>query len=438
MSKLDQMSTFNLILLIAFGASAVGAVALFAIGGIGGGDGMRNIDLTLWGSMDRRIVEDWLDKNFEDNPNINVEYRYINENSFDMELVEEMSLERGPDMVLISQDQINRHRERLMAVPFNVYSERQFRDTFIQSAEVFLDRSKGSIYAFPVLVDSIVMYWNRSFVREMGYTRPPEKWGDLGDFVRAGTKRAGDRIERGSVAFGEYSNLEHAKGILSTLIFQAGGRVLTGELSDLSVVFENDFGRRVSPAVSSVMFFTDFSDPRRPIYTWNREMPNSFRAFTDEEVVVYFGKTSDYRRISETNPFLDLDVSSVPENEEGVSSSYANVIGLGIIKTTPDPQGCFHAAEVLTSRTSLEHLSSSLSGVPPAREDILNNPPQHSPQFPVFYRAAIRSQSWIDPAPSDTEEIFRDMIEAVVDGDTEVDDAVTRAHRRLRSLIRNL
>lgn len=437
MSKINEMTTFQLSIMIAFGVAAVGAVIAFATGSLMSGDSIRAVDLTLWGSIERRVAEAWLEENFENDPRINVNYRYVSEDRFDIELIDRMSVGEGPDMILISQNRLVRHKDRIAPIYFSFYSESRFRDTFVQSAEILLDRNKGVMYGLPLLVDPIMMYWNRAYVRESGYTRPPDRWGNLGDFIRANIRRAGDRIERSPVALGEYRNIEHAKEILSTLIFQAGGEIVSGQVSNLSGVLDDSFGRRISPAVSSLMFYTDFSDPQRSVYSWNRSMPNSLRSFVEEDLVVYFGKASDYKRINDMNPFLDFGVGPVPANEMGVSSSYAEVTGLAIIATTKNLEASARALLSMVEPNSLKSLSAAFEGVPPAREDILNSPPQEPYYLPIFYRAAIRSLSWVDPDYKETDEILAEMVESVADKSLEVDRAIDRASFRLQNTIRN-
>ena len=435
MSKLGEMSTFQLSVMIVFGAAAVIAIGIFAMGGAGGGDSIRATELTLWGSVDRRVIEPWLKENFDDNSAINVNYRYVSVDSFDVELLDKMSIGQGPDMVLISQNKLVRHKDRILPIPFSYYPETRFRETFVDSAEVLLDRRESIMYAFPVLVDPIVMYWNRAYVRESGYTRPPDRWGNLGDFVRANIIRSGDVIERSPVALGEYSNIEHAKEIISTLIFQAGGQIVRGQVSGLEAVLKEDFGRTIAPAVSSIMFYTDFSDPQRSVYSWNRNMPNSLTSFTEEDLVVYFGKTSDFKKISDANPFLDFGVGPVPSNEEGISSSYAEVTGLAVVSTTKNTDASISAVLSMVEPDSLRSLSESFEGVPPAREDLLNNPPQEPFHVPIFYRAAIRSMSWVDPGYKETDEILSELIERVSDKSMDIDRAVNRANLRINTVI---
>ncbi len=431
------MSTFQLVVTGIFGIAAVVATAVFALANFGG-DTRYLVFLELWGSVDEKVMEGWLEENFSDHPELRVNYKYIPERRFDEELLEAMSLGRGPDMALISQDQVTRHEKRIVRIPFSHYSERDFRDIFTQAGEVFMDQKEGFIYGLPVLVDPLVMYWNRTFTRASGYPRPPVRWGDFADFVTDNVRQERRDIVVSAAGLGEYDNIEHSKAILSTLIFQAGGKIIDGRPENFKVNLSDRFNMPVRPAESALLFYTDFSDPGRLIYTWNRRMPNSFNVFVDEKMVVYFGMSSDYARIKEANPFLDFDVALVPENESGLTSSYSNVTGLVIMRSTKNFPAALRAIDHMASGNSLNMLSASLQGIPPSRNDLLVRPDTERFQLPVFYEAARRSFSWVDPFPERTDEIFSEMVVTVVDRDSEVFDAVERARRQLESSLRDL
>ena len=432
------MSTFQLVTMLVFGSAAVIATGVFALGSFG--DDSRNlVVLELWGSMDKALVDTWLMENFEGNPDLKVNYRYISKGRFDEQLLESMSMGRGPDMAIMTQDQIQRHRQRIVGIPFTYFSEREFRDTFTQSTEVFMNRKGGFIYGMPILVDPLVMYWNRSLIRPSGYPRPPVRWSEFSDFVLDNVKQERRNILISAVALGEYRNVDNAKAILSTLIFQAGGKIIDGTSGDFKVLFSDRFGQSIRPAESALLFYTDFSDPRRLFYTWNRQLPGSFRSFANEKLVVYFGMASDLKRLKEVNPFLDIDLAIVPENEKGVSASYSNVTGVVIMRSTKNFPASFNAISQMTSNGSLRRLSGHLQGVPPSRNDLLFNPGREQDFLaPVFYEAARKSFGWMDPFPNQTEMILLEAVEAIVDRESEVSDVIHRTQRRLRSLVRGL
>lgn len=436
MSKIGEMSTFQIVLMTSFGVAAVMAVAVFAIGSFGGGPGPTK--LNLWGSMEESLVREWVEKTFEENEEVTVEYRYILPEKFDRELLEAMAMGKGPDMILINQNQIAEHERRIYEITSSSFSERRFRDTFIQAGEVFLNRDKGYSYGFPVLIDPVVMYWNRSLVMDSAYARPPESWDEFPDFVSGTVKRRGMEIEIASVALGEYENIEHSKEILNTLIFQQGGGIIKKSASGFNVVLDDKINEFDRPALKSLLFYTEFSDPESLVYSWNRDFDNSFERFINGDLVVYFGKASDVVRIREKNPLFNFDVAVVPENEEGRSVSSSNVWGLSIMKTTKNISASFSALSALSSSGSLMILSDSLNGIPPARIDMLSNPPEEPFYRPVFYRAARSSQSWVDPIPKDVDVILKEMVESAVGNreEKEVSGFIKNAHIKIFNLLK--
>ncbi|NJO89569.1 MAG: extracellular solute-binding protein [Chloroflexia bacterium] len=61
--------------------------------------------------------------------------------------------------------------------PYTSYPEKSFRDSFIEGAEVFL--GKEGIVAFPIVVDPLVMYFNKNMLTNEGLSIPPANWDEL-------------------------------------------------------------------------------------------------------------------------------------------------------------------------------------------------------------------------------------------------------------------
>jgi hypothetical protein len=76
---------------------------------------------------------------------------------------------------------------------------------------------------------------------------------------------------------------------------------------------------------------------------------------------------------------------------------------------------------------------SDLSGLPPARRDILAVRPEN-PYQSVFYRSALISSVWLDPNQVETELIFKDLVESVTSGRERLSEAISRANLELDQL----
>jgi hypothetical protein len=54
----------------------------------------------------------------------------------------------------------------------------------------------------------------------------------------------------------------------------------------------------------------------------------------------------------------------------------------------------------------------------------------------VFYRAAIQSKAWYDPNPTESDRVFRDMIESITSGREKLSNAVGDAKLKLDRLLK--
>ena len=48
------------------------------------------------------------------------------------------------------------------------------------------------------------------------------------------------------------------------------------------------------------------------------------------------------------------------------------------------------------------------------------------------------TKAWSDPSPTETDLVFRDMVESVTSGKTRLNEAINRADKELESLLKNL
>ena len=436
MSKLSDMSTFQLALLIFFGSSAVVMTIVLAFFQESSKSSSIKLTLEMWGVIsDVEVVENWIENVLPEKEGVAVSYRYIPIENFYRIFLESHARGQSPDILLISHDQIFPKRDWIYKIPFDFFPERQFRDTFAPVTEVFIDRNEGLVYGLPVLIDPLVMYWNRQLVRQTGIIRPPNRWSDFNDFTQKTVRREGGKITMSSVALGEYQNIEHAKEIISTLIFQAGGGVLCGDVSELKSCINEKYGFAIKPAISSMLFYMDFSDADRSSYSWDKSMSNSLRAFTDESLIVYFGLASDVRKIKKMNPFLDFDVALVPENENDSPVSYGRVYGLALVEKSRNSKlsDAYAAVLNLASAPALKKLSEDLNGFPPSRNDLLYHPPEKFFYAPVFYDSARKSFSWINPDRQTMDNIFMEMIKSIASRELDVNRAITRANSQIKS-----
>lgn len=425
-----QMSKFQIILTAVFGLLIVVSVIVFSKYQ-GSGDKIAKVE--LWGTISQSDFYNIIAKtSLSNNKNIELTYREKNPETFDNELLEALAGGGGPDLFILPHDKIFKQKNKITIVPFSFYSERLFKDSFAEGAEIFLDQQ--GIIALPVVVDPLVMYWNRDIFNQVNLTNPPKYWDEFYNLASLISKKDGSlNVTRSAVAFGEFGNVSHAKEIISNLMMQAGTPI-TSTLGNYYIsVMSGSFNKPIVPAEAAVNFYTEFSNPVKPSYSWNRSLPSSSSYFLGGDLAIYFGFASELPQIQLKNPNLNFDAGLLPTTRnDGSYVSYGRFYGLALSRGAKDPNAAFQTAVILSSTEGAAAWSEALN-LPPVRRDLLARQPG-SAYKEIFYKSAIRSKAWLDPDPALTEAIFKNMIESVTSGRERVSLAVSRASNELSNL----
>lgn len=421
------MTTFQTIVLGIFGFFVVAGLIVLAITKAQGG-GAQGVTLALWGTAPAGAVQEILKTRFPEKGAITVIYEEKSPDSLEQELIEALANGAGPDMLLLPPGFLARQKNKLAAIPYTNYTERQYKDAFIAGADIFLQ--PDGIYALPVSVDPLLMYWNRDIFDGAGIAAPPRYWDEFLLLAAQITRR--DRVgnlSRSAVPLGEYRNITNAKEIIAALLLQAGNPVVSSAGGAFSPALSGQ------GAESAVNFYTEFANPVKPVYSWSRSMPESRRAFLSEQLAVYFGFGSEYAELRSANANLNFDVALFPSPRNAtVGITYGRMLGAAILKRTPYFPQAYQVALTLSGKEFVAELSAALAA-PPVRRDLLALRPGDA-FGAILYDSALRARAFADPGPSASGAIFQDMIESITGGRARAGEALSRANGELGALIR--
>lgn len=432
------MSKFQIILIAVFVLCIVAGVAAFATFKSDNSD--SNLPpITVWGTFPSDTFQSFvseINKNLA--KRITIDYREISEANFRKTFIEELARGKGPDAILIPQDLIMGYEDKIVEVPNTVLTRRDYQNTFIGQADLYLTPT-GSL-ALPLIVDPLVMYWNKTMFTNAGIAKYPVYWDEFEEIGKRLTlKDENSNIRRSALALGEFKNISHAREILSTLFFQAGNPVtyfsnegsLVSSLGDRGVVSGTQSS---SPALT---FFTKFSNPRDPQYSWNRSLPTSKNSFLAGNLATYFGFTSEISEIREKNPNIDYDVAPIPQIRTGkVRTTYGNMYGISIARSTTNQSNTYMVMQILTSPESMAVLS-ELTYLPSVRRDVIATG-SVDPYMAIFLDAALISKGWLDTDPTVSNQIFTELVESVTSGREDTYRALRQASDELDLSLKNI
>ncbi len=434
----EKRNPFQIIILGVFIFFIIIAVLVFA--SFTGGNNNRDIgEVTVWGTFDEVVMEEYFRTLADENSEVNnVKYRKVPENEFQVDLVEALANGTGPDLFILDQSNLIRHWNKVQSISYETISERAFKDTYIDEAEIFLSASDG-IKALPLLVDPLVLYWNRDIFAESGFSQPPQFWDELFLLTERITQRdKANNIEQATIAFGEFDNINNAKDIIATLILQAGGTLVTrqqgGQLT--ATLSPRNQGVDTIPAQTALRFYTEFADPVKSVYTWNRSLTNSLDAFAQGKLALYVGYASEVEAIQAKNANINFDVAPIPQIRSGEQKkilTFGKMYALAVPKAAQNVFGGTEMALYLTGAEPSRLLSESV-GIPSSRRDVLSKEPS-DPLDLIFRNAALISRAWLDPHAEDTNEIFRRMVGGVTSGSRRLSETIQRANDELNAVI---
>ncbi len=429
------MNTFQTIVLGIFVFFLLAGVAAFALFRGSGANSLPTV--VIWGTFPQSAMGAFSQDKSLQSASIKFEYVQKDPASFENDFVEALASGNSPDLVIFPHDLLLKHQNKLAVIPLKNLSERQFKDSFIEGGEIFLT-PKGAL-GIPILTDPLVMYFNRNMLSAKGIATPPKHWDEFFTIApKFNEKNKAGNLNKTIVALGETSNITNFKDIFSTLILQAGSPITAfGEDGKIysTLARNNDFDN--TPAEAALRFYTEFSNPVKPVFSWNKSLLNSRDAFLAEELGTYFGFSSELNTLRSRNPNLNFDVAAIPQTRDGKTKiTYGKMYGLVIPKSSQKISAAFTVGTEMTSAESLKNLSELLN-LPPARRDLLSILPENSYQS-VFYQSAIMTKVWSDPSPVETYTVFKDMVESFTSGKARLSEAVIRADKELNSLLREL
>ncbi len=429
------MSTFQFVVTGIFVSLIIIGVGTFALfgGAFGGSSGVGAV--TIWGTEPQETVDFVLgsllmsDKSFE-------QVRYFEQDAATYEgaLLNAMASGRAPELFMLNHDQLGGFADKILTIPYGTVSQSDFVSSYVDEAQLFLT-PQGSL-ALPFSIDPMVMYWNRDLFASAGVAQAPVYWNDFLTLApKMYSANSSQTITRTAVALGSWDNILHAKEILSILFMQAGEPITSRNSAGALVpVFGQAGSGSNSVAESALRFYTDFSNPSRSNYAWNRALPPSNEAFAGGKLGVYFGFASEYGTIGARNPNLRFGVALVPQLQgAGSRLTYGRITAMAIPRASANIQGAAVIAQKLSGAQAASLLAQR-TAFPSVRRDVQSDT-SASAVAEVFTQSALMSRAWFDPAHRATDNVFKTMIESVVSGGSSPAEAVGDAMQEFTRLI---
>jgi ABC-type glycerol-3-phosphate transport system substrate-binding protein len=389
----------------------------------------------MWGIIPTEQMQPYVDSFNDQNYGYTLAYSYHSPDTFYQDIITALANGTPPDLVFISSEQFSQLGNKLYTIPYTTYPERQYRDDNIDGAQIFL--GSAGVAALPLLVDPMVVYYNKDILASKNFVTVPSTWDDLVAAVPSLTKvNSSNQIIQSAIALGDADNIEHYRDILSTLFLQTGNSIMAYDPNSGTnqVTLSKDSGVAGSalPAAQALDFYTSFANTDSANYTWNSALPDSLQDFLAGNLAFYLGRASELFTIQAENPNLNFDVTPMFQSTSATRPiTFGSFLAVGIMAKSTNPAAANAAALEMSNATNMDTLSKTLS-LPPVNRSLLQVS-QPNPYISVFFQAALSSFAWPDPNPTSTDQIFHDMINNVNSNTTDSETAIYDATSELQT-----
>lgn len=423
----------------------IGAIGIVLFATSKAGIGSKGYKAEVWGVLPKSVIDTSLDSYRIQGIDPNFTYTEFPEVGFGQAILQAVAEGRGPDAIIFPDTMYFGQVNKLVTIPSETISAKTFEETYIDAGRKF--GVVGGIKAFPLVVDPIVMYYNRDMFTSAGILIPPKTWKEVSDLTnKIARKRDDGVLDRAFVALGEYSNINHAKEIIYTLLSQAGVRMSfydAGISSYSSGITKSQQSELEAGAISAsektrsvLSYYTEFANPLKSTYSWNRSFSSSRDAFLAQNLAVYFGPGSEVEYMRSRNPNLNFAIAPVPQENSDFKSVHGKTYALGFLITSKNVKGAYdEVTKFFTADPMMEGLANAMRIAPAKRSLIITSKSAlNSADLGVIYDSAVYAGTWMDPNPAASDDILTTLIEAITSGKQTISESIQDASDRLDRL----
>ena len=412
-------------------------------------------ELQFWGVFDDSDAFTPLIQKFNETyGKVKITYRKETYADYEKDLVDALAAGRGPDIFMIENTWLPKHIDKISPIPeTSIYSGeesmtiKEFKDSFVDVAAqdfVFSKKDdKGNalpqrIYALPLFVDTLALYWNKDIFNSAGISAPPKTWDEFNQMVEKLTKKdESNNILLSGASMGTVKNINRGSDILMLLMLQTGAEMINAAgneaIFDKTIISGN---QTFQPGLNSLQFYTNFADPSKKSYTWNNNLDYSIDAFAEGKSAMMINYSFHTPTIRAKQPHLRFGIAPIPQPKDAqIDVSYPNYWGV-TVSASSDANKQQYAWIFLKWLTQQPQAQQYLDKTkrPTARRDLIDYQ-QSNLELGVYAKQSLEARSWYEVDNLAIDAIFDDMINSVNNGKLDASQAVSQAASQVSILM---
>jgi len=418
---------------------AGGAVAIIIVLILFGWKGPRSkpAHLEIWGVYDEKeVFQDLIIDYQKKNKHVTINYQKKSFADYEKELINAFAADQGPDIWLMHNTWLPKHKDKIRELPSELLPFNLFKDSFVDVVQRDLIED-NKIYGLPLFVDTLALFYNKDLLNSAGISFPPGTWEELiDDLDKLIKKNQWGGIEVAGIALGTAENINRSTDILALLMLQNGTKMISDDKKsaafDKSIYLE---GKSYYPGQDALRFYTEFSNPSKRTYTWNRQMPYSIDAFIEGKAAMMINYSHHISTIKNKAPYLNFGISEMPQIQaRRFDIDYANYWAFTVSKKSKAINEAWKFVLYLAEKENAKKYLEKTRR-PTSRRDLIKWQ-EEDLELGVFAKQSLTARTWYQIDSNAIETIFADAIEDVVLGKATISKAVQTAANQITLLMK--
>ncbi len=398
-------------------------------------------DIVIWGTLPQDSISNILENLNLAVKTYKVSYQEIPERKFSDVLVSALANGAGPDMILAPYQIILKQTNRIYPFPYASIPEKTYKDNYVDGASVFL--IPGGALALPISIEPMVLFFNRALLSKHAIINPPQYWDEITTLTPSLTvKDKNGNFTESSISFGTSNNDSYPKDLLMTMVYQLKQLPVVQSFNQKGATYEVTANTEIPtsdkskllPLATAVRYYTQFSDPAKQTYTWNYAMPNAQDAFVAEKLALYVGYSSEQSAIMQKNQKINFDMTYLPQTKgAGTVVTGMKLYGIATLRQSKFLSTALTAEAALAGNPYGPQIAQTTSGMSPIKAVSQAD----SNIGEVAKRSSLVARGWYDVDQEGSMNLFYIMMQEVLSGKKDLNDAVDDFVKKLGDLYNN-
>lgn len=325
------------------------------------GDTAGVVQLEYWGLWEPTSVIQSLIEEYEaENTNVKIIYSQKTSTGYENRLITRLqqsssSTEPAPDIFRIHNTWMPKYYKYLYALPASIMTEQQYSQIFYPTAVEDFTAKDGNIYAIPLEIDGLMIFYNKQILAQEGATKPPADWDSLIELAQSLTKKdSSGKITQAGLAIGTSRNILHSAEIFSSLLLQEGVSIIDETRTTVTL--------STSKVASILNTYTSFASGNTAV--WSPDLKNDLEMFFEGKLAMMIAPSWRAFDIITASPSTEFDTAPLPQlaaNQDPVyfSTYWAEAVN----KTSKHPEEAWKFIKFLIQKESQMGMYSNASKI---------------------------------------------------------------------------